>query len=90
MSLSSERRKILEQLPSEEQKPVRHELVLEMARLKIQWQMNSPPPDNIRLVKSLPITSSLTEAALIDELHEMGNAYILADTKLHLALPFNH
>jgi hypothetical protein len=68
---------------------VSDELILEMARLNIQWEVSALPLESIVLGKFVPITSSLTEDVFVGHLHAMGNAVILAQKRLALALTSN-
>lgn len=84
--VSSEHQRILEKFSKEQATRFRDELLLEMARLNVERKVDEPPLKSILLAKLVPMTSSLTEDVFIGHLHAMGNARILAETKLSLAL----
>jgi hypothetical protein len=77
---------ILEKLSKEQSERLIDELVSEVARLNVQWDVGASPLKRILLIKHVAITTGLTEAVFMDHLLEMGDAVILAGTRLCLVL----
>jgi len=75
---------IFNKLPDEEQRRLIDELILEVAKLKIEWMIHPLPITSIDLRKLVPITNSLTEAAFMEYLNEMGSALVIINTRLRI------
>jgi hypothetical protein len=87
LNISSEDQLILKNLSKEQTTRLIAELILEMARLNIEWDVRGEPLNSILLRKLVPITSGLNEDAFADRLHSMGNALILLHQRLILTFP---
>jgi hypothetical protein len=79
---------IIAKLSEEQSRHVRNELILEMARLNVQWNVSTLPLKDILLLKLVPITSNLTEDVFFTHLIEMGNAVFVARASIIRAVTY--
>jgi hypothetical protein len=75
-------------LSKEQSEQVRNELILEMAKLNVQWEVSAMPLKDISLFKLVPITSSLTEDVFLAHLLQMGNAALVARASVIRAVTY--
>jgi hypothetical protein len=89
LSLSPEHVTMVNQLDQEHSAMMIRELNLELARAKIGYALIGPPLKLIRMVKQVPITSTLNEHVFATLLNEMDSTVSLAREATVLAIAHN-
>lgn len=85
LEITKEIKTIMNNLKNEQVEHLVHEIILEMARYKIE-SMIVLPLNNVLLHRRVPITNNLTEDTFIERINEVGFALNIANETIVLGL----